>query len=173
MTIFKKIWPLFLIVACFCAIFLKKEEKKPVRVYVSIVGDLFHAGHVELFKKARELGDYLIVGVVSDEEVRKHKREPLTPLEERLPMIAGCRYVDEVIPNCPYGATDELIETYRIDFVVHGDDPDPMLTSDLYKSAIEKNILRFVSSNKGLSITKLIDRVLERDKRHTTVMRDK
>ena len=44
-------------------------KNKPIRVYADMVGDLFHAGHIEFIKKARAYGDYLIVGVIADEAV--------------------------------------------------------------------------------------------------------
>ena len=50
------------------------------RVYVDMVGDLFHIGHINMFKQARELGDYLIVGVHSDKAVESYKRTP-SPLK--------------------------------------------------------------------------------------------
>ena len=51
-------------------------EDRPIRVYADIVGDLFHAGHIEFLKKARGFGDYLIVGVIADENVEEYKRTP-------------------------------------------------------------------------------------------------
>ncbi len=66
--------------------------------YISGVFDLFHVGHVNLFKKAKEQCDYLIVGVVSDKGVIKHKGvAPFVPFEERLKMVQSCRYVDEAV----------------------------------------------------------------------------
>ena len=53
------------------------------RVYVDIVGDLFHSGHVESLKKARALGDYLLVGVCADDVVGHNKRRPVLLMEER------------------------------------------------------------------------------------------
>ena len=72
-----------------------------MRIYVDMVGDLFHFGHVNLLKQARELGDYLIVGVHSDKVVEGYKRLPIMTMEERIATIFSCRYVDEVIPNAP------------------------------------------------------------------------
>ena len=46
-------------------------------VYVDMVGDLFHYGHVEILRRAKEKGDKLIVGVHSDETVMEYKRKPI------------------------------------------------------------------------------------------------
>ncbi len=54
------------------------------RVYVDMVGDLFHAGHVALLRAARALGDELVVGVLSDADAAAYKRTPVMTLEERL-----------------------------------------------------------------------------------------
>lgn len=54
----KKVLLIFALILC---VFLSAEEtKKPVRVYVDVVGDLFHAGHIEFLKKAKAEGDYLL-----------------------------------------------------------------------------------------------------------------
>ena len=102
------------------------------RVYVDIVGDLFHAGHIGFFKKAKELGDYLIVGVHSDEDVAKYKRTPILTMHERAEVIEACKYVDEIILYAPVGVTKELIVDNKIDLVLHGDDFNKDTLMDQY-----------------------------------------
>jgi len=53
------------------------------RVYVDMVADLFHYGHVEFLKKARSLGDYLLVGIHADDAVASHKRSTILTMDER------------------------------------------------------------------------------------------
>lgn len=60
--------------------------------------DMFHIGHLNLLKHAREHCDYLVVGVNSDELVKAYKnKEVIVPLEERMAIVEAIRYVDEVI----------------------------------------------------------------------------
>ena len=92
------------------------------RVYVDMVADLFHYGHVELLRQARALGDYLLVGVHADDAVLAHKRKPILTMDERVACVAGCRYVDEVLPNAPWITGRDWIEKHNIQIVVHGDD---------------------------------------------------
>lgn len=133
-----------------------------VRVYVDVVGDLFHAGHVEFFKKARALGDYLIVGVLADDVVEGYKRVPILSLEERVAVIAACRYVDEVVVAPPLRLTEDMVRQYRIDLVVHGDDFNMALLDDQYGLARQLGIFRTVPYTKGLSTTEIIRRIAER-----------
>lgn len=73
-------------------------SKKKIKVVYSYgVFDLFHAGHVRLLKEAKELGEKLIVGVFNDQVAESFKRKPIIPLEERIEVVRGCKYVDEVI----------------------------------------------------------------------------
>ena len=98
---------------------------KPYHIgYVAGVFDLFHIGHLNILRRAKEHCDYLIVGVVSDRQVREYKKvEPFVPFEERLDMIRSCRYVDEAheIPF-EHPDTDMAWKLYRFDVQFSGSD---------------------------------------------------
>jgi len=61
--------------------------------------DILHRGHIELFKYAKSLGDYLVVGVDTDDRVRASKgpTRPINNLEDRMEMLESIRYIDEVV----------------------------------------------------------------------------
>ncbi len=128
------------------------------RVYVDMVADLFHYGHVELLRQARDLGDYLLVGVHADDAVLAHKRKTILTMDERVACIAGCRYVDEVLPNAPWIIDRAWIEKHNINLVVHGDDYTPEYREEVYKVAIEMGIFRLVPYTGGISTTEIIRR---------------
>lgn len=132
------------------------------RVYVDIVGDLFHAGHVEFFKKAKAFGDYLIVGVLADDTVEEYKRQPILTLEERVKVILSCKYVDEVVIAPPLRLTDEIIRKLKIDLVVHGDDFNKDLLEDQYGAALRAGIFRTVPYTPGISTSAIIRRIVDR-----------
>ena len=132
-----------------------------IRVYVDMVADLFHYGHVELLRQARALGDYLVVGVHSDDEVLAHKRQPILTMEERMACIAGCRYVDEVLPNAPWITGRDWIEKHKIDLVVHGSDYSQEDLIDTHRVPIEMGILRTVGYTPKISTTEIIRRIRE------------
>lgn len=132
------------------------------RVYVDMVGDLFHAGHVALLRAARELGDHLVVGVLSDETATSYKRRPIMTLSERVAVIEACRFVDEVIPDAPDRLTTEFLDEHELSLVVHGDDVDAGDTSGVYGVAVEAGRLRLVPRTGSISTTELIARVRSR-----------
>jgi cytidyltransferase-like protein len=138
------------------------EDASCKRVYVDVVADLMHPGHVEFFKQARQFGDYLIVGVVADEDVASYKRIPILTMDERAILVGACRYVDEVVINAPLKITDEWIERHQIDFVVHGDDFDQDELNRWYGHLISLGIFRTVPYTKGVSTTELLQRIQER-----------
>ncbi len=158
---------LFLIGALLVGSFsLDAEEAslKLKRVYVDVVGDLPHLGHIEFYKKAKAEGDYLIVGVHSDEDVASYKRVPILTLRERVAMVEALRVVDEVIPAAPLKITEEWLNERHIDVVVHGDDfvANPVLLNEQYGAPIRMGIFKMVPYTQGISTTDIIQRIQRR-----------
>jgi glycerol-3-phosphate cytidylyltransferase len=132
------------------------------RVYVDMVGDLFHYGHVRFLERASRLGDILVVGIHSDETVRAYKRAPVMTMSERIQVIAACQFVDEVIPDAPLVVTREWIEEYEIDLVVHGDDLDDEMLGTMYGIPRDLGILQIIPYANGISTTEIMERVRRR-----------
>ena len=129
-----------------------------IRVYIDIVGDLFHTGHLNLIKTAKSLGDYLIVGVHSDEDTASYKRTPIIPEEQRYEIIRSCRYVDEVVENAPLLITEEFIDENKIDLVVHGDDIRQAY-EEQHKIPRKLGKMRYVPYTAGVSTSDIINKI--------------
>lgn len=79
---------------------IKKEDKSSQIIgYTTGVFDLFHIGHLNILKNAKENCDYLIVGVTIDELVSYKGKNAIIPFEERLKIVEAIRYVDKVVPQ--------------------------------------------------------------------------
>lgn len=92
--------------------------------YCAGVFDLFHIGHVNLFRRAKEKCNYLIVGVLTDDLVEHFKNNlPYVPFDERLQMVESCKYVDQAVPVTfeTIGKLDAW-EKYHYDCFFSGDD---------------------------------------------------
>lgn len=91
-------------------------------VYVCGSFDLFHIGHLCFLEQARRLGDYLIVGLYTDQDVNVYKGRnyPIMTLHERVLSVLAYRPVSEVIIGAPLCVTEELIKRFKINLVVQG-----------------------------------------------------
>ena len=90
--------------------------------YTTGVFDMFHIGHLNILKKAKEQCDYLIVGVSTDELVQSYKNKtPIIPFEERAEIVSSIKYVDQVVTQDSLNKVDAW-KKYHFDVVFHGDD---------------------------------------------------
>lgn len=137
-----------------------KDADKPYNVgYIAGVFDLFHIGHLNMFKRAKEQCRYLIVGVVSDEGVRLNKQaEPYVPFDERIEMVRSCKYVDEAVKlPLNFAGTRDMFKIYHFDVQFSGSDyeNDPNWLAE--KEFLEKNgaTMVFFPYTQSTSSTKL------------------
>lgn len=84
--------------------------------------DLLHWGHVNLVKRAKELGDYLYVGLSTDEFNEAKHKTAFYSYDNRKYILEAMRYVDEVIPENTWDQKIEDVKKYKIDIFVMGDD---------------------------------------------------
>lgn len=129
--------------------------------YTTGVFDMFHVGHLNILKKAKEQCEYLIVGVSTDEVVEQYKhKKPVIPFEERIEIVRSIRYVDEVVPQSSMDKF-EAWEKLKFDALFHGSD---WKNSDMYNT-IERQLKEvgvdvvFLPHTEGVSTTDLIRRI--------------
>ncbi len=84
--------------------------------------DLLHIGHINILRRAKELGDYLIVGISSDEFNTLKSKKTYYSFEERKDILNAIRYVDKVIIEDSWEQKKKDIEKYNIDILVMGND---------------------------------------------------
>ena len=85
--------------------------------------DLLHYGHINLLRRAKALGDYLIVALSTDEfNWREKQKKSYFSYDERKAMLEAIRYVDLVIPEENWGQKKTDVEKYHVDVFVIGDD---------------------------------------------------
>lgn len=125
--------------------------------YTTGVFDMFHIGHLNVIRKAKEQCDYLIVGVSTDELVETYKHKlPVICFEERIAIVEAIKYVDKVVPQTSmdkFAAWEKL----HFDAIFHGDD---WKGSDMYND-IERKLnavgvdMVFLPHTDGISSTQL------------------
>ena len=84
--------------------------------------DVLHYGHINLLKRAKELGDYLIVGLSTDEFNKIKNKKALYDFEQRKLMLEAIKYVDKVIPERNWEQKISDIKKFKADIFVMGND---------------------------------------------------
>lgn len=138
----------------------KKKDKKKI-VFTNGCFDLFHIGHLTYLKKAKDEGDILVIGVNSDESIRKLKgsRRPVNDLKSRLNVLKELDFVDYVLPF--YEDTPcSLIENIKPDILVKGTDykESEIVGADIVKKYGGK--VAIISHNhENISSSKIIEQI--------------
>ena len=91
------------------------------KVYIGMSADLVHPGHLNIINHARELGDEIIVGLLTDKAIASYKRLPFMNWEQRKVVVENIKGVSKVVPQETLDYVPNL-RALKPDFVVHGDD---------------------------------------------------
>lgn len=137
------------------------NQKKYKVGYTTGVYDLFHIGHLNILKRAKEQCEYLIVGVSTDELVSSYKHKvPVIPFDERIAIVGAIKYVDKVVPQT---SMDKLKawETLHFDALFHGDDwKGSSMYNEVEKRLSEVGVeLVFLPHTQGTSSTEISKRL--------------
>ena len=137
------------------------SKKKPIRIYMDGVFDIIHSGHFNAFRQAQYLGDILVCGLNSDADVAKAKGKTLMDIKERSSLAGSSKWIGEVVLDTPYTPTVETLNTYKCDYLAHGDDiPTNEHGQTLYGDIIAEKRLRVFRRTEGISTTVIIGRLL-------------
>ena len=112
--------------------------------------DLFHFGHLELLRRAKELGDHLVVAVSTDEFNRIKRKKCVYPYEHRFKIVEAIQYVDKVIPEKNWEQKRKDIISNKIQIFTIGDDWEGKFDelSDICK-------IVYIERTKGISTSNL------------------
>ncbi len=114
--------------------------------------DLLHYGHIRILKRAKELGDYLVVAISTDEFNAIKGKKAYYDYETRKKMLEAIRYVDLVIPEETWEQKIRDVKEYHIDVVVMGDD---WAGSDKFDYLKEYCEVKFLERTPGISTTQI------------------
>ncbi|EEC18197.1 glycerol-3-phosphate cytidylyltransferase, putative, partial [Ixodes scapularis] len=129
--------------------------------------DMVHFGHANQLRQAKAMGDYLVVGVHTDEEIQNHKGPPVFTQQERYKMVRAIKWVDEVVEGAPYVTSLETMDKYKCNFCVHGDDITVDASGeDTYRYVKESGRYKECRRTAGISTTDLVGRMLLMTKQH-------
>lgn len=129
--------------------------------YTTGVFDMFHIGHLNILRRAKEQCEHLIVGVSTDENVQRYKKKtPVIPYEQRKAIVEAIRYVDEVVPQENMDKF-EAWQRLHYDALFHGSD---WKGSTMYNEVEQKLAsvgcdIVYLPHTDGISSTILTDRV--------------
>jgi glycerol-3-phosphate cytidylyltransferase len=130
--------------------------------YTTGVFDMFHVGHLNILRRAKEMCDYLIVGVSTDECVESYKHKvPVIPYEQRAAIVDAIKYVDEVVPQTTMDDKVAFLKERHFDVMFHGDE---WKGTDLYKKYEEEFAkygarIEYLPHTDGISSSMLRDKI--------------
>ena len=138
-----------------------KMQKKYKVGYTTGVFDMFHIGHLNILKRAKQQCEYLIVGVSTDELVQEYKNKtPIIPYENRKEIVESIKYVDKVVPQITMDKI-KAWEELHFDAMFHGSDWKNSELYIKYQNEFEKIgvELVFLPHTDGVSSTELIKKL--------------
>lgn len=135
-------------------------------VYIGMSADILHSGHINVINQGSSLGR-VVIGLLTDAAIESYKRKPYMNFEQRLAVVSGLKNVSEVVPQETLDYRPNLIKI-RPDYVVHGDDWQKGIQSEVRKQVIETlkswgGSLVEVPYTQRISSTKIISEIYRND----------
>lgn len=128
---------------------------------------MMHYGHANALRQAKEMCDYLVVGVHGDDEITQHKGLPVCTNEERLAMVEACKWVDEVVMGVPYVTQLSIMDQHDCEICIHGDDLTIAADgTDSYSEVKKAGRFQECKRTPSISTTELVGRMLLMSKQH-------
>ncbi len=125
--------------------------------YAAITGDILHSGHMNFLEICKNHCDWLVVGIMTDNCVRKYKGcRPAMPYEERMAVIRSIKWVDEIMPqyDFEFGKVLEIAQ------------PDIVFDNEMHNRFVSNKYMKMlVAYSRGISSTKIKERIIDIDNR--------
>ncbi len=131
-------------------------------VYAYACGDILHYGHISFLEKAKEKGDYLIVGVLSDKAIMEKKQKPIMPLDERIKVIEALKCVDLAIVQYEYSPL-ENVKKFKPNVLIESNSHEHMPANAFVKDYGGKVVI--IPYYKGISSSDIKNKILKLWKR--------
>lgn len=134
---------------------------KDIIVYTGGSWDMLHVGHLNILRRAKEIGSYLVVAVSTDELIKQYKGiEPIIPYSDRATIIESIRYVDKVVKQVALFDIEQFKEV-KADIFVVGNDWENKTTEIKGLQWLQENKkIKYFSYTKGVSTTSLKRKII-------------
>ena len=144
--------------------FANRKEPQPGDKIVYLEGsfDLCHERHIEQIQKAKELGDFLYVGVFDDQSVGN----PYQTLNERVLMVLSQKSVDDVIIGAPKHLTEDMVKVFNISVVVPSLESNENEEEERFEGIKSLNIIQKVETESPMSIELITKRIIDNRELH-------
>ena len=126
--------------------------------------DLLHIGHINILRRAKEQGDYLVVGLSTDEFNEIKGKKTILPYKERAEIVRSLKFVDEVIPESNWEQKVEDVKNHDIDTFVMGNDWEGKF--DFLKEFCK---VIYLERTEHISSTKLKEELTKLNKLHEVI----
>ena len=133
-------------------------------VYVHGAFDVFNRGHIDLLRKAKQMGDFVLVGVHADGDVRGRygAQHPVLNEKERALSVLACRYADECVIGAPATITNDLLTTFNISVVIAEDESAHIIGGkDVNALAVQRGLYATVPREHDCSVLHVAQRIME------------
>jgi len=142
---------------------------KPVVIFTAGVFDILHYGHINYLRKAKELGDILVVGLLTDNGTEKYKHKPIMSKGERLEVLVAVKYIDHIFFQDNTDPTDILYYIWNYDrdlfpdiLVRASDVKEPVPGQEYIESKGGKVVI--VDYTEGISSSIIKERIINADR---------